>query len=311
MMKITSYNMAQSTHRKYHKTQREVKQASLFRVKSQPKRSVTFNDYMSKLEDYQKIVEAQLQANIELIEALLAYLSGRKFEFYDVVHDKKETPHKYVLRLSAETETYESEEMTFSANGLIKTSDGNTIDFSYDLKMSREYYEKNTSELEVGRQMLDPLVLNLDNKGANFSNQKIHIDLDLDGKIDTFNMLTRGSGFLALDKNGNGIVDDGSELFGPKTNNGFGELKAYDFDGNHWIDENDDIFKSLKIWTLNKEGSKTLIGLKEAGIGAIYLDGIEGKFEFKDDKDVIAKLTNSSIFLRDDGTPGSVHEIKL
>jgi hypothetical protein len=44
-----------------------------------------------------------------------------------------------------------------------------------------------------------------------------------------------------------GRVNDGRELFGPRTGDGFAELAAYDDDGNNWIDENDGIHDNLSI----------------------------------------------------------------
>lgn len=310
-MKIASYNMAQYTMSKYQNYHKRSIKTDVIQRKQIPVYKVEFKDYLQPIEDDDAVSEAELKANIDLIESLIAYLTHREFKFQEVPRIQTDKTRNYVLRVSMENETYESEEMAFSSTGKITTDDGNTIDFSYDLKMSREFYERNQTTIQTGNRMLDPLILNLDNKGANFGDQKIHIDLDLDGQIDTFNMLTSGSGFLVLDKNNNGTVDDGSELFGPKTDSGFGELSDYDKDGNHWIDENDDIFNSLKIWTIDDDGQETLIGFKEAGIGAIYLGGIEGNFDYKNGHDVIARITGSSIYLREDGRPGAIHEVKV
>lgn len=52
------------------------------------------------------------------------------------------------------------------------------------------------------------------------------------------------------------LVNNGSELFGPTNGNGFQELAEYDKDGNGWIDENDEIFGSLKIWAEDFRGDK-------------------------------------------------------
>lgn len=57
----------------------------------------------------------------------------------------------------------------------------------------------------------------------------------------------RGSGFLALDRNQNGVVDDGSELFGTQSGDGFAHLALYDQDSNGWIDANDPVFDKLRI----------------------------------------------------------------
>ena len=75
--------------------------------------------------------------------------------------------------------------------------------------------------------------------------------------------------FLALDKNGDGRMNDGSELFGTASGDGFKDLAAYDEDGNGWIDENDSIYSQLKIWTKDENGKDHLIDLKDADVGAI------------------------------------------
>lgn len=42
---------------------------------------------------------------------------------------------------------------------------------------------------------------------------------------------------LSLDQNGNGEIDNGTELFGTKSGDGFADLARYDLDYNGWIDE--------------------------------------------------------------------------
>ena len=86
------------------------------------------------------------------------------------------------------------------------------------------------------------------------------------------------SGFLALDKNSDGIINDGSELFGTKTGNGFSELAEYDSDGNGWIDENDEVYDQLKVWVKDENGKDTLLSLKEANVGAICLGSSKTTF---------------------------------
>ena len=62
-----------------------------------------------------------------------------------------------------------------------------------------------------------------------------------------------------MDRNGDGKINDGSELFGTKSGDGFKDLASYDADGNGWIDENDAIFSQLKIWTKDEDGKDKLI----------------------------------------------------
>jgi hypothetical protein len=62
--------------------------------------------------------------------------------------------------------------------------------------------------------------------------------------------------FLAVDRNGNGRIDDGSELFGNHTPmkdgspaaNGFAALESYDLNGDGQIDALDPIWTSLSVW---------------------------------------------------------------
>jgi hypothetical protein len=68
--------------------------------------------------------------------------------------------------------------------------------------------------------------------------------------------------WLALDRNGNGIIDDGSELFGNKSPqpasvapNGFVALAVFDQNGDGVIDDHDLVFSSLRLWRdLNHNG---------------------------------------------------------
>ena len=112
---------------------------------------------------------------------------------------------------------------------------------------------------------------------------KFKFDLDSDGKMDEISFAGEGSGFLALDKDGNGKIDDGSELFGTKSGDGFADLAAYDQDGNSWIDENDEIYSQLKVWTKDADGNDKLMNLKEANVGAIYLGSASTEFSIKDE----------------------------
>ena len=123
----------------------------------------------------------------------------------------------------------------------------------------QEYYENTISYKRTS--MCDPLVINLDGNIADLSDQTFLFDIDGDGKEDEINRLGAGSGFLALDKNGDGIINDGSELFGTKSGNGFADLAAYDTDHNGFIDEGDEIWDKLKIWVMDENGNQQLYSL--------------------------------------------------
>ena len=118
---------------------------------------------------------------------------------------------------------------------------------------------------------------------------------------------------LALDGNGDGKINDGSELFGPTSGNAFTELAGFDADGNGWIDEADAVFAALKIWSIGEDGSERLISLKDGGIGAICLKNVRTEFSLKDavSNATDAVIRSTGLFLFEDGTAGTVQQLDL
>lgn len=206
----------------------------------------------------------------------------------------------------------EQETTSFSATGIVKTADGREINFGVDLEMSRgfagSFLESSTEEVIL----TDPLVINLENGTASVADQKFFFDLDADGDKEEISSLGQGSGFLAFDKNEDGEINDGSELFGTKSGDGFADLSKYDEDGNGWIDENDQIFKRLKVWTKDADGKDKLIDLKSADVGAIYLGSANTQFHLNDTANKTnAVIQKTGVFLRESGTVGTVQHLDL
>lgn len=208
----------------------------------------------------------------------------------------------------------ETEETGFHASGRACTEDGQTIDFNINILMSRSYMEyMNVSIPTMADALCDPLVVNIGTDTADVRDQTFKFDLDSDGKEDEISMLGKGSGFLALDKNGDGKINDGSELFGTNSGDGFGDLREYDSDGNGWIDENDDVFSKLKVWCKDENGKDILMDLKEADIGAIFLGEQQTEFSlggadgYRD-----GVIRSTGVFLREStGAAGTVQHVDL
>jgi len=198
---------------------------------------------------------------IRLIEQFLAILTGKKVKIK--VMDEVRIPKQLPLELPDEgivaeqdqprregwgfeyhrTETYyEREQLSFTAQGQVRTADGKTITFDVQLNMSREFMSSNSVLIKAGDALIDPLVINYDGLAAELTENKFAFDINADGTLENISFLQPGSGFLVLDLNGDGVINDGSELFGPQTGDGFAELAAYDLDGNGWIDEGDEVY---------------------------------------------------------------------
>lgn len=207
----------------------------------------------------------------------------------------------------------ESEQTTFSTEGLVRTADGKEINIELDLTMSRTFIEQNEIHVQLGdAQRKDPLVINFEGQAAQLTTNKFRFDIDADGTKDQISFVSPGSGFLALDKNSDGTVNNGRELFGALTGDGFNELAAYDKDGNQWIDEGDPIFNQLRIWTKNEAGNDRLITLGQAGVGAIYLGNLATPFSLNDSNNQQHGLVQSTgIWLGESGTTGTVQHVDL
>ncbi|MBS1169866.1 MAG: hypothetical protein H6R01_784 [Burkholderiaceae bacterium] len=207
----------------------------------------------------------------------------------------------------------ETASMSFETSGVIRTADGKEIQFNMSLSMQRSYSEQTDVSLIAGdgRRKVDPLVINFNGHAAQLTNQKLSFDLNADGTKEDISFV-QGGGFLALDKNGDGKINDGSELFGPATGNGFAELGALDGDGNGWIDENDAAFSRLRVWTRGSNGADVLTSLKDANVGALHLGNVSSPFDLKDANNQLqGQVRSSGFWLSENGVAGSIQQIDL
>ena len=208
----------------------------------------------------------------------------------------------------------EMEYTAFQSQGCVKTQDGREITFGVEVEMSRAFCEKYDSVFVQDIPLTcDPLVFNLEGDIGKISDQKFLFDLNVDGTAEEISFTEQGSGFLALDKNKDGEINDGSELFGTKSGDGFKDLAQYDEDGNGWIDEIDSVFEDLSIWTLNEEGEKVQISLLKADVGAIYLGSASTEFSLKNEEthDTNGIIRSTGIYLKESGGAGTVQHIDL
>lgn len=208
---------------------------------------------------------------------------------------------------------HETENTSFQTTGTVRCADGREISFNLNLEMSRsfeEYYQETVNVKQMSYH--DPLVINLDGNIAELSDQTFLFDLDGDGELDEINRLSAGSGFLALDKNGDGVINDGNELFGTKSGNGFADLAAYDEDGNGFIDEGDEIWDKLKIWVMEDNGEQKLYSLAEMGVGAICLQNASTDFSLMgENNQANGMIRRTGVFLYESGMAGTVQHVDL
>ena len=161
--------------------------------------------------------------------------------------------------------------------------------------------------------LVDPLIIDLGGDGVELSDDTFSFDLDADGESDQISRPKGNSGFLALDKNGDGIINDGTELFGTQNGDGFKDLARYDSNGDGKIDKDDPIYDKLRIWKPGANGDQgELIGLGEVGIGAIYLDAKNNEQLMQSASgETLGVQRKSAAYQRTDGSEGQVYHIDL
>jgi len=200
----------------------------------------------------------------------------------------------------------ETEQTSFQAKGSVQTTDGRTVDFNVSLTMARDQVSSSTAAAPPPN-TADPLVLNFGGAPARLTGGKISFDLNSDGVPEQISFVSSGSGFLVRDANNDGKVNDGQELFGPQSGNGFADLAKYDSDGNGWIDEGDPVFSQLRIWSA--DGLQTLA---EKGIGAIATSSVETPFAIKDGNDTTqGEVRSTGVYLSEGGPAGTVQQVDL
>ena len=208
----------------------------------------------------------------------------------------------------------ETESTEFQSRGFAVTQDGRAIEFDVGFSMSRAFTQNYDSIQSESFIMTDPLIINLDSDLTSVSDEKFDFDLNADGQKEKISFAGAGSGFLALDKNQNGVIDDGSELFGAKSGDGFADLAAYDDDGNGWIDENDSVYSQLRVWIKDADGHEQLLNLKEADVGAIYLDSANTEFSLNNaaTNETNGIMRKTGVYLKEStGKAGTLSHVDL
>lgn len=129
------------------------------------------------------------------------------------------------------------------------------------------------------KKQTDPLIIDMDANGFDLTSADggAEFDIDADGAMDKTAVTKGNDAILALDLNGNGVIDNGKELFGDQNGakDGFAELAKYDENADGKIDSADGVFDGLKLlrFVKNADGGykQEITSLKSSGITVIDL----------------------------------------
>ncbi|MBI5815847.1 MAG: hypothetical protein HZB29_09590 [Nitrospinae bacterium] len=164
-------------------------------------------------------------------------------------------------------------------------------------------------------QQSDPLALDLTGEGIRTTGVEggAQFDINADGVMDRTSYATGGTAFLAMDKNGDGTINNGSELFGDQNGaaNGFEELARYDQNGDGWIDPKDQVYSSLRLAAgggADRFSVANMKTLEQAGVAAIGLRYAQTAASATSSGDSIAQ---TGTFIRSDGSQGMAGDLML
>ena len=191
-------------------------------------------------------------------------------------------------QLWANNVEYVTGETVTAANWLNVKLKGLTDATTYDLTITVTTTDVGSGPVVITTQPYDmstPLILDLNNNGIETLSvdEGILFDIDADGIVDHTGWVGKNDGLLVRDLNGDGIINDASELFGEhnlladgtKAKDGYAALAALDSNGDGLINTADDKFADLQVWVdANSDGitqAGELLTLQQAGVRKISL----------------------------------------
>ncbi len=267
-----------------------------------------------KPEDLEESIEKNIKESVDyqIIDKLMI-----KKEPEDALHKIKNIPDNSnddkVTLSSTSVSLSETSVETTQSNSSTSSDDNRNV--RLDTEQSQQARSASLSfsgEAEDPNiEQTDPLAFDLNGNGIETTgvSSGIEFDIDGDGKKEQTSFISGGDAFLAYDKNGNGLIDNGKELFGDQNGakNGYEELAKYDDNKDGLIDRNDAIYSDLKLVSVGEDNKLKTSSLSEQKIESIDL-GYSNQHQAINYYDSIEQ---TSKFTRSDGTKGDTADIML
>ncbi len=226
---------------------------------------------------------SDLDAQISKLEGIISEFDNKTKKIIDKVEDKT----GYHANNLSDLANHVSSEKNNSNGG--DWTDPTTDETSDDT--NNEY--ENSGNTPPPR---DPLIIDLGKTGIELTdvNNGVHFDIDKNGFAEKTAWTDGEDGFLVLDRNGNGFIDDGGELFSDQvimknekiSIDGFEALGDLDDNKDEVINSEDSQFSDLRVWVdANRDGissDEELKTLEEHGIISISLETTDSKTDKND-----------------------------
>ncbi|MDU8925269.1 calcium-binding protein [Pasteurellaceae bacterium LIM206] len=214
---------------------------------------------------------------------------------------------------------YKANGLTYKWTGGDLTVGGLTVKNFRNGQLGIHLEEKEDEEPEAPPPATDPLIIDMNGDGVKtVSRDKgVYFDLDNNDFAERTGWIDGNDAFLALDRNDNNKIDNGTELFGSYTrlqngrlaSNGFEALTEFDSNNDRILDENDEIWSQLKLWQdrngngITDDGELTAIA--QSDIASIDLS--YNIIEYTDSQE--NSHLQASRIMRKDGSEAAIEEI--
>lgn len=229
------------------------------------------------------------------------------------------------LGLAVSGQKWKWEALSWAAGATSGLTAGAIINWVNEQHLGSELYDLlHPDEFEQAKKWTwprDPILLDLDGDGLETVGLSAgaYFDHDGDGVLTKTGWAGRDDALLVWDRNANGLIDTGAELFGdftPMPNgtlapNGFAALAALDSNRDGVLDASDPAFAELKLWRdVSQDGVSQggeFITLAEAGIVSLNLANTLKNQNLANGN----TLSREGSFTRADGTTGGMGEFRL
>ena len=238
---------------------------------------------------------------------LLSWLDGSAYEKIQAqqqqLHDEVAPPAGPTERTIMEFNyRYQAVEASFA--GAVQLEDGSSQSFAFSFSMQESYASFSIRQEAV---LKDPLVLSTTGQSFQWTGASQSFDFFSNGTSAELPTLANGQYYLSYDRNQDGRITEGKELFGPGTGSGFAELAVLDEDQDGFVDSSDSAWQQLSIW----RPGEAMQSLTEAGIGAISAQSVATSFGLYDGDALMARIARSGIFLTEQGNVGLMQQVDL
>jgi hypothetical protein len=238
---------------------------------------------------------------------LLSWLDGTAFDKIQAQQQQLKaedaTPTAPAERTVMEF-NYRYQAVAASFAGAVQLEDGSSQSFAFSFSLQESYASLSFRQEAI---LKDPLVLSTTGQSFQWTGASQSFDFFSDGSSAQLPTLASGQYYLSYDRNQDGRISQGRELFGPATGQGFAELAVLDEDNDGFVDSSDSAWQQLSLW----RPGEALRNLKDAGIGAISAQSVATSFGLYDGDALLARIARSGIFLSEQGKVGLLQQVDL